>query len=53
MFASDLPVIHFDFRHSRDLRESVRNARLNLARTEKLKQDRNQGGTGNVVVLAG
>ena len=38
--------------HRRDLRESVSNAKANLARTEILKGNRSQNTTGNVVVLA-
>src|SRR5215831_6480554 len=32
---------------------AIYDARIGLARTEELQQDRNQGGTGNVVVLTG
>src|SRR5579864_473681 len=49
--APDVPNSRPDFRHKHNSCPAT--AESNLTRTEKLKQDRNQGGTGNVVVLAG
>ena len=41
------------FRHSLDLSGSRFHMKLHLARTKKLKEGRDQNGTGDVVVLAG
>jgi hypothetical protein len=49
--APDVPNSQLDFRHRHN--SCYATAKSDLTRAEKLKQDRNQGGTGNVVVLAG